>query len=213
MHLELIFNFLWEVLKLRTGFKNVVISKTRLIIIHGQSKKFIWGASSQGSTQKICWPPSAAGKFFRQPCHPRVENDLKFFTHGIPRGCSRGSFISTFLLGLTPLGSFSWFFLIFSEFSWFFSVFLDFARFFPKKFASRLWRPKIFPPLCSWPLPNFFYPWSKKFPGMLRHPLSLPMGVDQKNFFTQGSSPPLPTPLPTYDVHELFHVSSNHIFA
>ena len=33
-------------------------------IIHGQAKKIIWGSNSQGTTQKICRPPSAAGKFF-----------------------------------------------------------------------------------------------------------------------------------------------------
>ena len=124
-------------------------------IIHGQAKKIIWGTSSQGTTQKICRPPLAAGKFFRQPCRPRVQNDQNFFTHGIPMVYSQGSFISTFLPGLTTQGSFLRFFLIFSEFSWFFPIFHEFL---PKNLPAAFGGQKFFPPLGSWPLPKFFYP-------------------------------------------------------
>ena len=106
--------------------------------IHGQAKKIIWGSNSQGTTQKICRPPSAAGKFFRQPCRPRVQNDQNFFTHGIPMVYSQGSFISTFLPGLTTQGSFLRFFLIFSEFSWFFPIFHEFLpKNLPAAFGGR----------------------------------------------------------------------------
>ena len=124
-------------------------------IIHGQAKKIIWGSNSQGTTQKICRPPSAAGKFFRQPCRPRVQNDQNFFNHGIPMVYSQGSFISTFLPGLTTQGSFLRFFLIFSEFSWFFPIFHEFL---PKNLPAAFGGQKFFPPLGSWPLPKFFYP-------------------------------------------------------
>ena len=129
--------------------------------IHGHAKKIIWGTNSQGTTQKICRPPLAAGKFFRQPRRPGVENGLNFFTHGIPMGYSRGSFTSTFLPGLTPQGSFSRFFLSFSEFSWFFQFFL------------------IFPPLGSCPLPEFFLPMEQR----------LPRGCIRPPFITHGSRP------------------------
>ena len=88
-----------------------------IVIIHGQAKKVIRGANSQGSTPKICRPPSAAKNFSRQPRRPWVENDQNRFTHGIPMGYSQGSFVNTLLPGLTPQGSFSGFFLNFSEFS------------------------------------------------------------------------------------------------
>ena len=104
-------------------------------IIHGQAKKIIWGSNSQGTTQKICRPPSAAGKFFRQPCRPRVQNDQNFFNHGIPMVYSQGSFISTFLPGLTTQESFLKVFLIFSEFSWLFPIFHEFL---PKNLPGML---------------------------------------------------------------------------
>ena len=76
-----------------------------------------------------------------------------------------------------------------------------------------LWHPQYLSTyaLGSSPLPKIFYPWDKKFPGMLRHSLSLPMGVNQKKFFTQGSAHPLPPPLPMYVGHKCT-VYNNWIF-
>ena len=145
--------FVWRLKKVCNV--NILQKLCSNVIIHGQAKKIIWGSNSQGTTQKICRPPSAAGKFFRQPCRPRVQNDQNFFTHGIPMVYSQGSFISTFLPGLTTQGSFLRFFLIFSEFSWFFPIFHEFL---PKNLPAAFGGQKFFPPLGSWPLPKFFYP-------------------------------------------------------
>ena len=166
------------------------------------SKKIHLGGKFPGINQKICRPPKAAGKFFRQPRRPGVENDLNFFTHGIPRGYSRGSFISTFLPGLTPLGSFSWFFLIFSEFSWFFFSFSGFFKiFFPKNLPAAFAGRKFFRPWVVDPYQNFFTHGAKSSQGCCATPFHYPWVSTKKTFLPRGAPHPL--------AHLWFYIKNN----
>ena len=157
------------------------------------SKKSHLGGKFPGINPKNL--PAAFGgqKFFSPAPSPLGRKWPKSFYPWDTYGLLPGKFCQYFVAGFDAPGiifgiflEFFWIFLIFSDFSWFFSI-----------FSPKICRPpsaatKFFRPWVVDPYPEFFTHGSKSSQGCSPHPLSLPMGVDQNKFFTQGCTPHLP---------------------
>ena len=125
--------------------------------IHGQAKKIIWGSNSQGTTQKICRPPSAAENFSASHAAPGYKMTKIFLPIGYSWYTPRVVSLVLSCRDWLPRDHF-W------DFSWFFLNFPGFFQFFTN----------FYPKICRPPsaAKNFFRPW-------VVHPYL--------NFFTHGT--------------------------